>query len=76
MAIGAEVIDQGLAARAAALRERAQALREQATGLGVVVGATFRRRASELELAAWALDARAGIRHEDATDPTAGLTAA
>jgi hypothetical protein len=51
------------------LRDRAARLRRQAeelaSPLADVVGTSFLRRAAELELAAWAIDAKAGVRYED-----------
>lgn len=52
------------------LRHRAAELRRRAddlpTPLGDVVAEAYRRRAAELELEAWARDARAGVAYEDA----------
>ncbi|MCU0311282.1 MAG: hypothetical protein MUE36_10100 [Acidimicrobiales bacterium] len=46
---------------AATLRARATSLREQAGSLDEVLSLTYRRRASELELEAFLLDAQAGV---------------
>ena len=46
--------------RITVLTERAASLRSQAEGLPEVLGTTYRRRASELELEAFALELRAG----------------
>lgn len=66
-----ELIDPTLVAQATVLRHRAESLRQQATGLGVVLAASYRRRAAELELQAWALDAHAGVREDDVAAPVA-----
>lgn len=42
------------------LAERAQSLRDQADTLPEVLAVTYRRRAAELELEAWATELRAG----------------
>jgi hypothetical protein len=42
------------------LYERAQSLRDQAAGLPDLLAVTYRRRAAELELEAWATELRAG----------------
>ena len=55
-----------LAAEAANLRHRASSLREQAGSLDDVLSLTYRRRASELELEAWLLDAHAGAKADEA----------
>ena len=49
-----------IATRVAALSDRAASLRHQADGLPEVLATTYRRRASELELEAFALELRAG----------------
>jgi hypothetical protein len=46
--------------RTAGLTERAARLRAQADDLGPIEAVTFRRRAAELELEAWALTVRSG----------------
>jgi hypothetical protein len=46
--------------RVATLADRAASLRDQADGLPSVLATTYRRRASELELEAFALELRAG----------------
>ena len=46
--------------RTTVLNERAASLRAQAEGLPEVLAQTYRRRASELELEAWATELRAG----------------
>ena len=44
--------------RTAMLSRRADSLRVQAQNLGPLVAETYRRRAAELELQAWAIKAR------------------
>lgn len=63
-----ELIDPVLAGKAGALRQRATSLRAQADGLPEVLATAYRRRAAELELAAWAVDAHAGVRYDDVDD--------
>jgi hypothetical protein len=46
--------------RTTVLNERAASLRAQADGLPELLAQTYRRRASELELEAWATELRAG----------------
>ncbi len=48
--------------RVAQLTQRADSLRAQADGLPDVLARTYRRRAAELDLEAWALEVRAGAR--------------
>lgn len=62
------MIDPALATRAASLRARAVSLRTQADALPDVLAAAYRRRAAELELSAWALDAHAGVRYDTEAD--------
>jgi CHAD domain-containing protein len=54
-------IDHELLEQAHTLRERATSLRTQAETLVPVLGATYRRRASELELEAFLTDVAAGV---------------
>jgi hypothetical protein len=56
-----EAVDEGLVAEADHLRHRAERLRRQASGLDDVLGMSYRRRASELEMEAWVLEVRAGV---------------
>ena len=42
------------------LSQRAESLRSQADGLPELLARTYRRRAAELELEAWALEVRSG----------------
>ena len=46
--------------RTTVLNDRAASLRAQADGLPEVLAVTYRRRAAELELEAWALELRSG----------------
>ena len=52
--------DYDLAVEAQLLRHRAESLRQQADLLDDVLGTTYRRRASELEMEAWILVVQAG----------------
>lgn len=54
-------IDLELVHQAHATRERAHSLRVQAGSLPEVLAATYRRRASELELEAWLLEVTSGL---------------
>jgi hypothetical protein len=56
----ASPVDLRLIERATLLRERAQAFRDEAVAVDPVLATTFRRRAAELELEAWANDVRSG----------------
>lgn len=56
----ARTVDPRLIERASLLRERAQIYRDEASALDPVLATTFRRRASELELEAWANEVRSG----------------
>jgi len=49
-----------IAHRANQLTQRADSLRTQADALPELLGRTYRRRAAELDLEAWALEVRAG----------------
>ena len=74
-----EVLDPELARASRVLRSRATDLRSRPTGHGVVddvVARAERRRAAELELASWALAARAGLRDEGAVSAPSQLQAA
>jgi hypothetical protein len=53
-------IPADVAHRAAQLSQRADSLRAQAADLPELLGRTYRRRAAELDLQAWALEVRAG----------------
>lgn len=46
------------------LRSRAASLREQADNLPPVLATTYRRRAAELELAAWVTDIESGVPYD------------
>jgi hypothetical protein len=54
-------IDETLVAEAANMRHRAESLRQQAADLDEVLGMSYRRRASELQMEAWLLEVRAGV---------------
>lgn len=59
-------VDTALVARAQELRERAEHLRDQAASVSAasandLLATTYRRRASELELEAWASEVRSGL---------------
>ena len=54
-------VDEALVAEAAVVRHRAESLRQQASKLDDVLGMSYRRRASELEMEAWLLEVRAGV---------------
>ena len=54
-------VDEGLVAEATLMRHRAESLRLQASDLDEVLGMSYRRRASELEMEAWVLEVRAGV---------------
>ena len=49
-----------IAHRTTVLHDRAASLRAQADALPEVLATTYRRRAAELELEAWALELRSG----------------
>lgn len=70
-----EIIDPALALEASLHRQHAASLRRQADDLTDVLAASYRRRAAELELAAWALDARAGLRDAEVEDPVVAAAA-
>jgi len=53
--------DAELVHQATVARDRAESLRVQSTALPAVLAATYRRRASELELEAFLLEATAGV---------------
>ena len=54
-------VDEVLVAEATHMRHRAESLRHQAADLDEVLGMSYRRRASELEMEAWVLEVRAGV---------------
>jgi len=60
----ASVVDTELVAQATSLRHRAESLRTQSQKLDAFVGASYRRRASELELEAWVLDIQSGLPYD------------
>lgn len=53
------------------LRQRADSLRSQATTLSPVLAATYRRRASELELESFVSEIQAGIPYDQVMMPAA-----
>ena len=59
--ITATNVDEVLVAEATHMRHRAESLRQQAADLDEVLGMSYRRRASELEMEAWVLEIRAGV---------------
>jgi hypothetical protein len=61
-------VDAALVARAHDLRERAEHLRDQAaTTTNDLLATTYRRRAAELELEAWASEVTSGLPLEAIT---------
>ena len=58
-------IDTTLVAEATQMRQRAESLRQQAAQLDEVLGMSYRRRASELEMEAWVLEIRAGVPEQN-----------
>lgn len=54
-----EVTDTEAQREVSLLRHRAESLRQQAGSLDDVLAVTYRRRASELEMAAWVLEVQA-----------------
>ena len=62
---GTDVTEYALEVEAQLLRHRAESLRQQAATLDEVLGTTYRRRASELEMEAWVLEIRAGAHDDD-----------
>ena len=75
----AAILDPELDRHARRVAARASGLRSQARADSVVdavLAPTYRRRAAELELASWALAARAGVRAEPGADRRAPLQAA
>jgi hypothetical protein len=61
------LVDIDLVAQASSLRQRAASLRAQADQLDSLVGPTYRRRASELELEAWVLEIQSGLPYDSIT---------
>ena len=58
-------IDEGLLDISQTLRSRASGLRTQAGDLNEVLAASYRRRASELELEAWVAELQSGIPYDE-----------
>ncbi len=64
-------VDAHLLDLARSLGERAESLRAQADGLPDVLAATYRRRASELELEAFIAEVQSGIAYDQIHLPVA-----
>lgn len=64
-------VDVQLVDLARSLGERASSLRVQADGLPDVLAATYRRRASELELEAFIAEVQSGIAYDQIHLPVA-----
>ena len=65
------VVDDQLLDLAHSLSQRATSLRDQAEGLPTVLAATYRRRASELELEAFIAEVQSGISYDQIHRPVA-----
>lgn len=57
-------VDEAMRGQARSLRDRATSLRAQADHLGPLLDATYRRRASELEMEAWLLEVQSGLPYD------------
>lgn len=64
-------VEAQLLGQAHLLRQRADSLRAQATTLPALLAATYRRRASELELEAFVCELQAGIPYDQVQLPAA-----
>jgi hypothetical protein len=64
-------IDVQLLDQAHSLSQRATSLRTQARGLSPVLAATYRRRASELELEAFIAEVQSGVSYDQIHLPVA-----
>ena len=64
-------VDTELLEQAEHLRKRAESLRTQADDLGDLLGATYRRRASELELEAFVAELQSGVSYDLVHSPAA-----
>ena len=64
-------IDQELLEQAHTLRQRATSLRAQSDAVGAVLGDTYRRRASELELEAFVSELQSGLPYDLVQVPAA-----
>lgn len=64
-------VEAQLLEQAHLLRQRADSLRSQATDLSPVLAATYRRRASELELGSFVSEIQAGIPYDQVMMPAA-----
>jgi hypothetical protein len=69
--IDRNLIDRELVAQAAGMRERAEHLRVQADAEPQLLGRTYRRRASELELEAFLVELSAGLPDDQVHAPAA-----
>jgi len=65
------VVDDQLLEFARSLSQRATSLRSQAESLPSVLAATYRRRASELELEAFIAEVQSGIAYDQIHRPVA-----
>lgn len=65
------VVDDQLLDLAHSLSQRATSLRDQAESLPAVLAATYRRRASELELEAFIAEVQSGIAYDQIHRPVA-----
>jgi len=66
-----DTIDQELLEQAHTMRQRATSLRTQSDALGAVLAATYRRRASELELEAFVSELQSGLPYDLVQAPAA-----
>lgn len=64
-------INHQLLDQARTMRDRATSLRIQAEQVGPVLEATYRRRASELELEAFVSELQSGLPYDEVTAPAA-----
>jgi hypothetical protein len=58
-------VDTDALIHATALRERATSLRAQADHLPELLAASYRRRASEVELEAWVTEVQSGVPYDE-----------
>ncbi len=66
-----DTIDKELLDQAHTMRQRASSLRAQADAVGPVLGETYRRRASELELEAFVSELQSGLPYDLVQVPAA-----
>ena len=64
-------VEAQLLEQAHVLRQRADSLRTQAATLPSILAATYRRRASELELESFVIELQAGIPYDQVQMPAA-----